>query len=195
MLRITTDRSQRVHTLRLEGRLEGPWVAVLTQSWSNALRQLRGRRLCVDLSGVMFLDAAAKARLAEIYAKGAELRGDDLEIKAIIADIQTGRVGNDDGESQQAPAREAAGANISEQLTQLERLRVELRQVNHELAESARPLERLSELNEQQRQLVADKIREGLARWESVTQEIQRVMKTGSANGQVAPKDIEGELR
>ena len=87
MLRITTDKNEQALTLRLEGRLEGPWVAVLAQCWSGSLREADGRRLCVNLNGVTFVDADGKARLAEMYAQGAELLGGDLETKAIVAEI------------------------------------------------------------------------------------------------------------
>ena len=87
MLRITTDKKTDALVLRLEGRLEGPWVAVLAQCWSSALPTSRGRRLCVALNGVTFVDAQGKAQLAEMYAQGAELLGDDIETKAIVAEI------------------------------------------------------------------------------------------------------------
>ena len=87
MLRITTDEKKQCLTLRLEGRLEGAWVDVLDQSWSAALHKLRGRRLRVDLNGVTFVDAQGKARLAEMYAQGAELLGVALETKALVAEI------------------------------------------------------------------------------------------------------------
>jgi hypothetical protein len=177
MLRITTDQSSQVLTLRLEGRLEGPWVAVLAQCWRKALPRRRGRRLCVDLNGVTFVDAEGKARLAEMYARGAELLAEDLETKAIVAEIRTGRA---DGELRQASSGKGA-ADMSDQLIQLQRLQAELHEVNQELAHAARPLHWLDELNEQQRQELADKIRAGLARWESVTQQISQVFGTGVA--------------
>lgn len=62
-----------------------------------------------------------------------------------------------------------------EQLVQLVRLRAELHAINEEFAKAARPLERLSEMNEEQRQKVADELRARLARWESVSHEISQV--------------------
>lgn len=97
MLRITTDKTSQALTLRLEGRLEGPWVGVLAECWGNALSESSGQRLCVDLNGVTFVDAQGKARLAAMYAEGAELVGDDLETKAIVAEIQSGRDGAAEG--------------------------------------------------------------------------------------------------
>jgi predicted nuclease with TOPRIM domain len=84
---------------------------------------------------------------------------------------------------------------MNEQLTQLVRLQAELHEVNEEFAKAARPLKRLSEMNEEQRQKVADELRARQARWESVTQEISRVMGIGSANRQGTPEDNEGESR
>lgn len=77
--------------LRLEGRLEGPWVAVLDQCWNGVLPELQGRALCLDLNGVTFVDAKGRAQLTEMYSQGAQVHGDDLETKAIVAEIRAGR--------------------------------------------------------------------------------------------------------
>lgn len=65
---------------------------------------------------------------------------------------------------------------MSQQITQLERLESELRQVDEELARAARPLEALDELDLEQRKQLAGSIRAALARWESLTREIRRAM-------------------
>ena len=90
MLRITTQKTPQALTLRLEGRLEGPWVAVLTRCWGRTRNTLAGRQLRVDLNGLTFVDAMGKARLSEMYAKGEQLLADDLETKAVVAEIQNG---------------------------------------------------------------------------------------------------------
>jgi hypothetical protein len=61
MLRITTNNNPQIITLRLEGRLEGPWVEVLTECWRGAL--------------------------AQMYAQGADFIADDPMTKAIVAEI------------------------------------------------------------------------------------------------------------
>jgi flagellar biosynthesis chaperone FliJ len=68
---------------------------------------------------------------------------------------------------------------IHEQLTQLQQLEVELHKANQELAEASQPIERLSEMNDEQRRQLADQIRAKLARWEAVTQQISQVLGTG----------------
>ena len=186
MLRITSEKNKQCLTLRLEGRLEGPWVGVLGQSFSGTLRKLRGRRLRVDLNDVTFVDARGKAALAQIYAQGAELLGEDLEIKAIVAEIRNGRTGaGNGGRNSEASKfnRPKPVANLHEQVTDLQRLHTELHAVNEELVQAARPLERLDELNDQQRHELADQIRARLARWESVTQRIAQVLGINGENG------------
>jgi ABC-type transporter Mla MlaB component len=190
MFRITTDTDSQALTLRLEGRLEGPWVTVLAQCFSSALPKLRGRRLRVDLNGVTHVDAGGKAQLAEIYAHDAELVGEDLESKALVSEIQSGRAAGD-GESKQTSHEPPA--TVHDELTQLQRLQVELHDVNEEFANAARPLKGLSEMNDEEREKVAKELRERLARWESVTQQISHVMGAGVVSGQATAKDAEGE--
>ena len=87
MLRITTDENPQVITLRLEGRLEGPSVEVLTECWRGVIAGSGKKRLCVNLNGVTFVDGEGKARLAEMHIQGAEFIADDLMTKAIVAEI------------------------------------------------------------------------------------------------------------
>lgn len=70
---------------------------------------------------------------------------------------------------------------MSEQLTQLQTLLVELHEVNQDYAEAARPLDWLSELNDERRRKLADQLRAQQARWESVTQRISQVLRTAGA--------------
>lgn len=88
MLRITTDETPQALTLRLEGRLDGPWVAVLAECWHRALPDAEGRQVRVDLNGVTFVDLRGKAQLAEMHARGAQLLAGDLEIDAIVTEIR-----------------------------------------------------------------------------------------------------------
>jgi hypothetical protein len=164
-------------------------VGVLGQSFSGALHKLRGRRLRVDLNGVTFVDAAGKAALAQMYAQGAELLAEDLETKAIVAEIRNGRAGDrgggDGGRNREASKvnRPKPITNLHEQVTNLQGLQAELQAVNEELLQAARPLERLEELNDKQRHQLADQIRARLARWESVTQRIAQVLGINGETG------------
>lgn len=87
MLRITANDNPRVLTFRLEGRLEGPWVRELEQSWRSLLENATKPTICVDLTGVTYIDAAGKVRLMEMHQRGAEFIAGDCLTKAIVAEI------------------------------------------------------------------------------------------------------------
>lgn len=87
MLRITTNDNPRVLTFRLEGRLEGPWVGELEQCWRGMLDSGQRPTVRVDLTGVTYIDAAGKARLAQMHEHGAEFIAGDCAMKAVVAEI------------------------------------------------------------------------------------------------------------
>jgi anti-anti-sigma regulatory factor len=87
MLRITAHDNPRVLTLRLEGRLEGPWAAELERCWKSTLASLYKPKVRVDLTGVTFIDSAGKARLAAMHRKGAEFIASDCLTKAVVEEI------------------------------------------------------------------------------------------------------------
>ena len=87
MLRITANDNPRVLTFRLEGRLEGPWVHELDQCWRSLVENGNEPTVCVDLTGVTYIDAAGKTRLAEMHEQGAQFIAGDCETKAIVAEI------------------------------------------------------------------------------------------------------------
>ena len=66
MLRI--DESD---TLKLEGRIVGPWIGELRDACERVMG--RGRGLVLDLSGVDFVDREAAALLRQLRARGARL--------------------------------------------------------------------------------------------------------------------------
>ena len=86
-MRITANDNPRVLTFRLEGRLEGPWVRELEQCWRGLLDSASRPTVHVDLTGVTYIDAAGKARLAEMHEQGAQFIAGDCETKAIVAEI------------------------------------------------------------------------------------------------------------
>ena len=87
MLRITTQDNPRTLVFRLEGRLEGPWVAELEKCWRGMEADADRPTLRVDLTGVTFVDAAGKAQLAAMHRQGAQFIADDCLTKGIVAEI------------------------------------------------------------------------------------------------------------
>ena len=87
MLRITVHDKAGALTFQLEGRLAGPWVRVLEESWQSALAGQGKPILRVDLTEVTSLDAAGQACLEALHRQGAEFVAADCLMKAVVADI------------------------------------------------------------------------------------------------------------
>ena len=60
MLRITTTETGEEITLKLEGKLSGPWVEEFERCWHLSTHIYSNKVLIVDLSGVTFVDPAGK---------------------------------------------------------------------------------------------------------------------------------------
>jgi len=73
VLRITTTENPNSLGLRLEGRLEGPWVEVLRKTWTDTLGQDSHRQVVVDLGDVSFADSDGRALLLNMKEKGVGL--------------------------------------------------------------------------------------------------------------------------
>src|SRR5262249_31241416 len=90
MLRITVHDRPRALTFQLEGRLAGPWLRELEECWQSTLAHQGKPILCVDLTGVTFIDAAARDSLAAMHRQGAEFLATDCLTKAIVDEITQG---------------------------------------------------------------------------------------------------------
>ena len=74
MLRITRMvGDDSVDTLKLEGKLQGPWV--LEAHDAHALSAAQASRTCLDLSGLTFADGEGAALLRELIRSGAQVVG------------------------------------------------------------------------------------------------------------------------
>jgi ABC-type transporter Mla MlaB component len=72
MLRITHINAQdSVSTLRLEGKLQGPWVTEFARSCEEIL--CSPDRLRLDLSAVTFVDGPGVALLSDLLGRGVTL--------------------------------------------------------------------------------------------------------------------------
>jgi outer membrane protein TolC len=87
MLRVTTkvEEEQSRVTLKLEGKLAGPWVSEFERCWCSTLEKWKD--VVVELGGVTFIDSNGKCLLAKIHAQGAKLIGTGLMTKSIIEEI------------------------------------------------------------------------------------------------------------
>ncbi|MGD0957711.1 MAG: hypothetical protein ABR953_12920 [Candidatus Acidiferrales bacterium] len=60
-------------SLRLEGRVEGPWVEVLRTAWVETKERAGDQRIVVDLSAVSFADSEGRTLLLKMREQGAGL--------------------------------------------------------------------------------------------------------------------------
>jgi len=100
MLRINVKTQDQTTIFELEGKLAGPWVAELEQSWRSTIASWAGATIVVHLRAVSFIDAAGKELLAAMHRQGAELVATGCMTRAIVAEIKAGAAG-----SAEAPRR------------------------------------------------------------------------------------------
>jgi anti-anti-sigma regulatory factor len=69
MLRITVQENSNGMTLKLEGRLAGPWAAELDRLWEETAPSLAERKLSLDLRETTYADAGGIRVLKAIYSQ------------------------------------------------------------------------------------------------------------------------------
>lgn len=67
MLKIVANQESEVTTLRLEGKVVGPWVSSLRVSCTDLLT--RGCKVALDLSAVSFVDGEGVALIQELRTR------------------------------------------------------------------------------------------------------------------------------
>jgi outer membrane protein TolC len=87
MLRVTTkiEEEHGKVTLKLEGKLAGPWVDEFERCWCSTVE--KWKNVVVELDGVTFIDSRGKCLLAKIHGQGARLTGTGLMTKSIIEEV------------------------------------------------------------------------------------------------------------
>lgn len=89
MLRITIQEQLESVTIKLEGRLTGPWVLELAKAWSDTKRGLLSRKVRLDLCGLTWTDDKGKQMLREIYTQVApEVISKDPWTQQIAAEMR-----------------------------------------------------------------------------------------------------------
>ena len=87
MLRVTTMDEDQTITLKLEGKLIGPWVEEVTRVWTHTTVTPRSAYI-VDLRSVTFIDKLGRALLADMSRRGARFVASDCLTRTIIEEIQ-----------------------------------------------------------------------------------------------------------
>ena len=90
MLKITVETTNERSTLRVEGKLTGPWVGELERAWSNSRSESLGKSCVVDLSDVTFVGAEGQKLLAEMHRQGVKLEARGCMNRSIVERIERG---------------------------------------------------------------------------------------------------------
>jgi hypothetical protein len=72
MFKISTIDTRSKRRLVVEGMLTEPWVSELRTSWSNAARDLDGRKLVIDLSSVTVISRDGESAIFDLMEEGAK---------------------------------------------------------------------------------------------------------------------------
>ena len=89
MLKITLVPGSEPSTLKVEGKLTGPWVSELERTWSEISTRETGRPV-VELSEVTFVSAEGKKLLKSMFQQGADLQSRSLMTKFILSQLKNG---------------------------------------------------------------------------------------------------------
>jgi len=88
MLRITIVRNQNATTLRVEGKLAGPWVSELERAWHDLSVDAGDARVAVDLTDVTFVGEEGKRLLQTMYGEGAKLKASGCVTRRLVEEIE-----------------------------------------------------------------------------------------------------------
>jgi anti-anti-sigma regulatory factor len=85
LLRITIQKGSGPVTVKLEGKLAGPWVEELKNVWRS---ESATEAFWVDLFDVSFVDASGKDLLALMWQGGAVFLADSPLMKQVIEEVK-----------------------------------------------------------------------------------------------------------
>jgi anti-anti-sigma regulatory factor len=90
VLRITVEENPKEMTLKLEGRLAGPWAAELDRLWGETAPSLSKRKLSLDLRETTYADAGGIRVLKAIYSQtGATILAGTPWTQYLAEEVQT----------------------------------------------------------------------------------------------------------
>jgi len=84
MLKISILDTPSQRQLVMEGKLIGPWATELTSVWRQAIADLNGRALVVDLKGLTAITEDGENVLLELMKEGASFRSCGVFTKHVL---------------------------------------------------------------------------------------------------------------
>ena len=89
MLRIATETAGFATTVRLEGRLAGPWVDELARTWLLLRTTGDTGSVRAELDGLTFVSPSGLSLLRRMYDEGAILVAHSCMTRAIVEEIRS----------------------------------------------------------------------------------------------------------
>ena len=87
MLRISIQNDADAATLKLEGKVIGPWARELNRFWADLQPSLGVKKLCLDICGVTLVDKTGSCALEKIFRRtGTEILADTPLAKYFAAE-------------------------------------------------------------------------------------------------------------
>lgn len=95
-MRITVQEDTDEIVIRVEGRLVEPWTSELESTWSTL--PLGSKKVCLDISGMLFADRTGKRILKEIVTTtNCEIRADSPLTRDFAEEIASTLTNSDRG--------------------------------------------------------------------------------------------------
>ena len=91
MLRIQIDDQATVATFYIQGKLVGNCVDELRKAWAATRKENPQKQTVIELTSLLVVDASARKLLRQMHMEGAQLAGNGLMCKTLIADIVDGK--------------------------------------------------------------------------------------------------------
>ena len=88
MLKITISETPTERRWVVAGRLVGPWVSELRNTWARTRRSHDKRTCIVDLSDVTFIDKDGERLLWAMSKRGAQFVADGIYIKHVLEQLK-----------------------------------------------------------------------------------------------------------
>ena len=87
MLTITVGKTEDTVRLKLEGKVAGPWVGLLEETWRREA-SAAAQNTIVDVSDVTFVDAEGRRLLAEMCRQGICFQATGCLIPTLLEEIR-----------------------------------------------------------------------------------------------------------
>jgi hypothetical protein len=87
MFKISIVETHGQRRLVLEGKLVSPWIAEVEIAWRNAVEDLQGRKLIIDLTNVTLISPDGENILFRLMRAGARFTSGDVFTKHVLKQL------------------------------------------------------------------------------------------------------------